>query len=485
MNYAHRKMTFGVIPATRNIFNADVARQGRRDLLSLLDKAGYSYVVPDESATPSGCVETYQDAKLCAKLFDEHRGAIDGIVVTLPNFGDELGVVNTLALADLKVPVLVHAANDRNNEVGVHERRDAFCGKLSVCNNLYQYGIEFTDTSLHTCDIDSALFKADVDRFARICRTVGGLRHARIGAIGARPAAFQTVRFSEKLLQATGITVVPIDLSEIIAKARALDNQAVEVKQMRRQIGEYGRIPADIPEDHVLTQSRFSVVVNQFMQENELDASAIQCWDSLEYNYGCAACLTMSMMGEQLQPSACEMDVAGAVSMYALMLASGTSPGFLDWNNNFDYQQNKCVCTHCSNYPQSFMGSELEISNLDILGNTIGAERCFGAIKGKVAPGPFTFFRISTDDRRGTIKSYLGEGEFTDDEYGMDGGIAVCKVDRLNSLLQHLTRNGFEHHVAMARGLTADVIEESVGRYLGWELYRHTPHEAGQKGQGG
>ena len=473
MKMMEKKITFGIIPATRNIFNAELALGDRRNLLALLEKLGYDCVVLDEAATPSGCVETYNDAKVCAKLFQEKRDVIDGVIVILPNFGDELGVVNTLALADLKVPVLVQAADDDPRKVGVQERRDSFCGKLSVCNNLYQYGIEFTDTSLHTCDVNSEVFKEDLDRFAAVCRTVRGLRKARIGAIGARPGAFQTVRFSEKLLQASGITVVPVDLSEIIARARSLDSGAGEVKELRRAIGDYGRIPSSIGEDKILLQTRFSVAVNQFMAENELDASAIQCWDSLEYNYGCAACLTMSMMGEKLMPSACEMDVAGAVSMYALLLSSGKAPGFLDWNNNFDYGADKCVCTHCSNYPASFMGSELEISNLDILGNTLGEDRCFGAIKGKVAPGEFTFFRISTDDRRGTIKAYLGEGEFTDDDYGMDGGIAVCRVNNLNTLLRHLTRNGFEHHVAMNRGTSAGIIEEAVDRYLGWELYRH------------
>ncbi len=473
MSIMKKQITFGIIPATRNIFNAELALQGRRSLLKLVESAGYGAVVLPEDATPSGCVETYRDAKICAELFRKEQDKIDGIIVILPNFGDELGVVNTLSLTNLNVPVLVQAANDEQSKVGVTERRDAFCGKLSVCNNLYQYGIEFTDTSLHTCDIEGELFKGDLERFARICRTVKGLRTARIGAIGARPAAFQTVRFSEKLLQATGITVVPIDLSEIIATAQGMDKNAKQVKEMRAAIGDYGTIPDYIPEENVLTQTRFSVAVNQFMAENELDASAIQCWDSLEYNYGCASCLTMSMMGEKQQPSACEMDVAGAVSMYALLLAGGNPPGFLDWNNNFDYGADKCVCTHCSNYPKSFMGGEVEISNLDILGNTIGAERCFGAIKGKVAPGPFTFFRISTDDRKGVIKAYLGEGEFTADPYGMDGGIAVCKVEDLNPLLQHLTRNGFEHHVAMSRGGHAEIIEEAVGRYLGWNLYRH------------
>jgi L-fucose isomerase-like protein len=179
------------------------------------------------------------------------------------------------------------------------------------------------------------------------------------------------------------------------------------------------------------------------------------------------------MMGERFMPSACEVDVAGAVSMYALLLASGLPPGFLDWNNNYGDEMNKCVNTHCSNFPKSFFGVTPEIADLDILGETLGRENCFGAVKGKVAPGPMTYFRISTDDQRGVITSYLGQGEFTDDPFDMDGGIAVCKVSNLRSLLAHICQNGFEHHVAMTRGHVADVLKEVVGKYLGWELYHH------------
>ena len=118
--------------------------------------------------------------------------------------------------------MLVQACDDDLDKLDVANRRDAFCGKLSVCNNLYQYGIPFTNTSLHTYPIDSQHFAKDLGFFARVCRVVKGLRSARIGAIGARPAAFQTVRFSEKILQAAGITVIPVDLSEIIFGAQAL-----------------------------------------------------------------------------------------------------------------------------------------------------------------------------------------------------------------------------------------------------------------------
>jgi L-fucose isomerase-like protein len=473
MNIMQKKLSFGLIVGTRGIFNPKLAQEGRMQLLKKLDSLDYSYVILPKNATPNGAIETLADAHKCAELFKHEQDQIDGVIVVLPNFGDELGVVQTLDLAKLNVPVLVQACNDRLDAVDVLSRRDAFCGKLSVCNNLYQYGIPFTDTSEHTCDIDSDVFQRDIDCFARLCRVVKGLRNARIGAIGARLAAFQTVRFSEKLLQHSGITVVPVDLSEIISKAQQLDSQSRKVQKKLSQIKDYGNIPDYIKEENILKQARLSLVIDDWMTENELDASAVQCWTSIQDNYGCATCLSMSMMGEKYLPSACEVDVAGVISMYALLLASGNIPGFLDWNNNYGTEKDKCVCTHCSNFPKSFIGNDIEISNLDILGESLGREKCFGAIKGHVAAGPMTYFRISTDDSRGKIKAYLGEGEFTDDPFDMDGGIAVCKIPRLRALLAHLCQNGFEHHVAMTRTHCADIVYEAISKYVKWEIYRH------------
>ena len=474
MKMIEKKITFGVIVGTRGFFNPKLAQEGRVQLERQLKKLGYALVILPAEATEHGAIETYAHAKKCAQLFQSHREDIDGVIVVLPNFGDELGVVQTLDLARLDVPVLVQACNDRLDSLGVSGRRDAFCGKISVCNNLVQYGIPFTDTAEHTCDIDSKVFARDLDFFARVCRVVRGLRTARIGAIGARPAAFQTVRFSEKLLQDSGITVVPVDLSDIFARAHTLDDKAASVKQKVSEIRAYGTIPAKISRELVSRQARLSVAIDQWMAENECDASAVQCWTSVQKNYGCATCLSMSLMGENRMPSACEVDVSGAVSMYALLLASGQIPGFLDWNNNYGLEKDKCVCTHCSNFPKAFMGRDIEISPLDLLGETLGKANCFGAIKGHVAAGDMTFFRISTDDRMGTIKAYLGEGQFTDDPFDMDGGIAVCKVERLRDLLAHICSNGFEHHVAMTRTCCADVLEEALPKYLGWDLYRHT-----------
>ncbi|MFV0358271.1 L-fucose/L-arabinose isomerase family protein [Tropicimonas sp.] len=473
MRNAIRKVTLGVVIGSRAFFNGAPCRAAREETLAHLERLGIAASTLPFEATVNGAVQSVVDAKLYAEHFSRHRDEIDGLVICLPNFGDEIAVAELVNRAKLNVPILLQASNDDIDKVDVHSRRDAFCGKLSVANNFYQYGVPFTETTLHTCDTGGAEFGADLDRFARICRTVRGLKNARIGAIGARTSPFQTMRFSEKLLQASGMTVVTVDLSEIIASASAIADDDADLAAKLAAIRAYGTIPAHITPAQIAKQAKWSVAVNRWIAENECDASAIQCWRSLQDNFGCATCLTMSMMGEELMPSACEVDVMGAVSMYALALAAGQPSAILDWNNNYGDAADKCVCTHCGNYPKQFMGVIPEVGELDVLGETIGRAKCFGAVKGKVAPGPMTYFRLSSDDGAGTLKAYVGQGDFTDDPFPMDGGIAVTRVERLRELMAFVTQNGFEHHVAMVRGHHADVVNEAVTRYLRWPIYNH------------
>ena len=468
------RMCFGIIIGTRAYFNSELAKDVRKQLLKTLADEGYDYVILPEDATPTGSssIETREDGLKCAELFRQNRDRIDGIIVSLPNFGFEIGIINAISVADLNVPVLVQACDDENDKVDLDSRRDAFCGKISVCNNLYQYGIPFTDTTLHTYSIYSELLAKDINKFAGICRVVNGLRHARIGAIGARPAGFQTVRASEKLLQKSGITVVPVDLSEILGAARKIEDTDAELLKKLEEIKCYAAVPKEYS-DKLVLQAKFGVAVERWIEANQIDAVAVQCWDSLEQNYGCAACVTMSMLGEKLLPAACEVDIAGAVSMYALTLAAQGQSALLDWNNNFAEDRNKCVCTHCGNFPKSFVRNDLKLGTLGVLGRTLGKVNTFGAVYGKVTKGDFTFFRISTDDTKGVIKAYLGTGEITDDPYGMDGCIAVTKVNNLQTLMKYICKNGFEHHVAMVRNDVKDILNEAIEGYLGWNLYVH------------
>ena len=71
--------------------------------------------------------------------------------------------------------------------------------------------------------------------------------------------------------------------------------------------------------------------------------------------------------------------------MLALRLASGNAPALADWNNNFADDRNKCVCTHCGNFPRSFIGNnDLKLTPLGVLGRTLGKVRTFGAVDAKL-----------------------------------------------------------------------------------------------------
>jgi L-fucose isomerase-like protein len=465
------RATIAVIIGNRDFFPDQLVSEARRDLLALFASLDIEGVMLDEQASKLGAVETWQHAKACADLFSRHRDRIEGVLVCLPNFGDEKGVADALKLAGLNVPVLVQAYPDDLKELNVARRRDAFCGKISVCNNLRQYGIAYSLTEAHTVYVSSDQFRAELLKFLGVCRVVRGLRRARIGAIGARPNAFNTTRYSEKLLEATGISVSTLDLSEVLDGARKISDDDPRVRQKLSEIQGYAAAPG-VPHPSMLLMAKFGIIVADWMTTLDLDASAIQCWSSLQQNYGVNCCTIMSMMSEKLMPSACEVDVAGTVAMYALQLASGKPSALVDWNNNYGDDPNKCVFFHCGNWAKAFL-PDIEIGTAPILGSILGEQNTYGALAGRTPSGPVTFARISTDDRNGEIISYVGEGRFTDDDLKTFGTRAVVEVPDLQRLMRVICRRGFEHHAAMNGSHTAGVLVEAFEQYLGWDVYRH------------
>jgi L-fucose isomerase-like protein len=464
-------MTFGLIVGNRGFFPDHLARSGREQMIAALEAAGHRVVVPGPEDTKYGAVETRAEAKKCAEIFRAHAAEIDGIIVTLPNFGDEKTVAETIRLSGLNVPVLVHAFPDEAGRMTVADRRDSFCGKMSVCNNLRQYGIPYSLTTLHTESPDSDVFRRDIEWFAAVCRVVRGLRGLRVGAIGARPAAFNTVRFSEKILESYGITVEPVDLSEIFGRAWRLADDAEPVRRKLEEIRNY--VPTGgTPEEALLRMAKLGVAIEEWMAAAEVTISAVQCWTSLEQYYGVVPCTLMSMMSNRLMSSACEVDIPGAIAMHALRLASGTPSALLDWNNNYGDDPDKAVCFHCSNLPKHFF-ADVRMDFQEIIAGSVGKENTFGTVVGRVKSGPVTFARFSTDDRAGRIRGYVGQGRFTDDPLETFGGAGVIEVPRMQELLRYICENGFEHHVAANLSQCAAAVYEATTKYLGWEMYWH------------
>jgi L-fucose isomerase-like protein len=448
-----------------------LAKSGREEMIGVLQKAGVEVVVLGPGDSKYGAVQTRAEARACADLFRRHRDAIDGVVVTLPNFGDERGIADTLRMADLNVPVLVQATPDTPSLMTIQDRRDSFCGKMSACNNLKQYGIKYSLTTLHTEAPTSAEFAQDLEGFLGVCRVVKGLRRLRIGAIGARPAAFNTVRFSEKLLEASGISVEPIDLSEIVGRINALkdDNAAVQAKLAAIQ----AYVPTgNVPAPALVKMAKLGAVIDGWMCETEVAISAVQCWTSLEEFFGVVPCTVMSMMSNELMSSACEVDICGVIGMHAMRLASGTPSALLDWNNNYGDDPDKAVCFHCSNLPKHFF-QDVRMDYQAIIAGTVGRDNTYGTCVGRVKAGPMSYARFSTDDVRGRICGYVGEGEFTSDSLQTFGGAGVVRIPEMQRLLRFICENGFEHHVAANLSSVAAVVHEATTNYLGWDVYWH------------
>ncbi|MFZ0337108.1 MAG: L-fucose/L-arabinose isomerase family protein [Terracidiphilus sp.] len=461
----------GVIVGNRDFFPDVLISEARRDLTKLFSELKIEpvWLSPEESKL--GAVETWADAQKCGELLRRHRDRIEGILVCLPNFGDEKGVADSIRLAETHVPVLVQACPDDLDQFGLDRRRDAFCGKISVCNNLRQYRISHSLTRDHTVAILDPRFREDLVQFTQTCKVVRGLSRVRIGAVGARPNAFNTTRFSEKLLEANGITVNTIDLSEVFGNAAKISNEDQRVRQRIEQIRSYADA-SKAPDEAIVRMAKFALVVDDWMQSLSITATAIQCWSSLQKNFGVNVCTIMSMMSEQMLPSACEVDIAGVVGMYALQLAGGSPSALVDWNNNYGDDPEKCVFFHCGNWAKDFL-PDIRIATAPILGTTLGEENTFGALEGRTLAGPVTFGRVSTDDLAGKISAYVGEGEFTDDPLKTFGTRAVVKVTGLPALMHVICQNGFEHHAAMNRSHTAAAVAEALGRYLGWPTYHH------------
>jgi len=468
-NAQPRPVTFGMIVGNRGFFPDHLAQSGRSEMLAAIEKAGYRPVAVGADETKYGAVETRAEAARCADLFKKHRESIDGIIVTLPNFGDERAIADTLRMAGLNVPVLVQATPDTPGRMTIRDRRDSFCGKMSACNNLSQYGIPYSLTTQHTESPDSDVFRRDLHWFAAVCRVVRGLRNLRIGAIGARPAAFNTVRYSEKLLEANGISVETIDLSEILGRIQRM--KEAEAQPKLDQIKRY--VTSDsIPADALLKMAKLGAVIDGWMEQTQVAISAIQCWTSLEEFFGVVPCTIMSMMSENLMSSACEVDICGVVGMHALQLASETPSALLDWNNNYGEDPDKAVCFHCSNLPKHFFRS-VKMDFQEIIAGSVGKENTYGTCVGLVKPGPMSFARFSTSDREGIIRGYVGEGEFTDDPLETFGGAGVVRIPKLQELLRYICEQGFEHHVAANLAPVAPAVREATTRYLGWSVYEH------------
>ncbi len=461
------KSTFALFIGNRGFFPASLLESARKEMTEILEARGHKVLTLDASETRHGAVETPEEGRKYAKFLAAHRDKVDGVVLALPNFGDETGAVE--ALKDAGVPILVMAYPDELDKMAPEKRRDAFCGKFSVMDVFCQYGVKFTALQPHTVDPKSAAFEQNIDHFDRLCRVVSGMRDMRVGAIGARTTPFKTVRIDELALQRNGITMETFDLSELFGRMQSLEDKDERVEAKRNTLANYTSWEG-VPDKALENLVKMGVALDDIIDEAGLDAVAIRCWIEMQQQLGVSPCVLLSEMNNRKMITACEVDVGNAVTMRALNLASGEVATCLDWNNNYADDLNKCILFHCGPVPQSMMTGKGQIEDHAILANAVGKGCSYGCNVGRIAPTDFTFGSMLTDS--GRLKFYLGSGRFTDDPIPADffGCAGVAEIPKLQDVLQTIGLAGHRHHVSVTPARVLDPVRDAFDNYLDYDL---------------
>ena len=458
------KTTFALFLGNRGFFPASLMDAAREELPAILKRLGHQTIMLPRDATRNGAVETPQEGEVFARFLRENAGKFGGVILSLPNFGDETGAV--AALKNAGVPIFIHAYPDELDKMAPALRRDSFCGKFSIMDVFYQYGLKFTALKPHVVGPASQEFAENIRHFDKVCRVVNGLRGMVVGAIGARTTAFKTVRIDEVALQRNDITMETLDLSEVFKRMDDLRRDALydAKKTALESIASWEGVP-DTAKDKLV---RLAIVIDAIIEEYNMDAIALRCWIEMQRNLGISPCILLSDLNDRGIPAACEVDVGNAVSMYALSLASYGPATCLDWNNNYDEDDDKCILFHCGPVPPSLMKGKGQIVDHAILANAVGEGCSYGCNVGRIAPGPMTFASMMTFD--GQPRFFLGHGEFTnnpipDDFFGCAG---VADIPQLQDVLLHCGKNGYRHHVSVTMGDVVAPMQEALQDYLGF-----------------
>jgi L-fucose isomerase-like protein len=461
------KTTFALFFGNRGFFPASLQANARKELKAALKRLGHKTITLALQATRHGAVETPKEGAIYAEFLRKNRGKFGGVILCLPNFGDETGAV--AALKDCGVPILIQAYPDELDKMAPELRRDAFCGKFSIMDVFYQYGLPFTALKPHTTHPLSDTFAGNIDYFDRLCRVYNGMKDMVVGAIGARTTAFKTVRFDELTLQRYGITTETLDLSDVFARLKALKSKGRKLISKAAELKKAASWKA-VPERAFDTLTKLGVVLDVVIDEYNMDAIALRCWSELQQQLAVSPCVLLGLLNERGIPAACELDVGNAVTMRALMLASGKPPMCLDWNNNYGDQEDKCILFHCGPVPPSLMTRKGKITDHAILANAFGKGCGYGCNTGRIAPGPFTYGSMMSQD--GELCFYLGQGRFTKDPIPADffGCAGVAEIPDLQSKLQNIGYLGHRHHTSATAGHVLEPTREAFQKYLGYDV---------------
>lgn len=458
-------MKFAILVANRGFFPSSVIESAYADMRAVAEKVGVVLLEIEKDKVKYGAVETTAEGMIYHDFLEAHRGEYDGVIICLPNFGDENGI--KAALCDVNVPVLLQAYPDEIGKMDFANRRDAFCGKLGLCAVFKQMGLRFTSGKPFAMHPLSASFEKELREFVSICRVVKTLRHMRLGVFGARTTAFKSVRFDESAMEKFGCDVETIDLTQIFSKFKTIDENSAAAMFFAKKLTETGDL-SDTPDYAKKNLAILGATFKALIDEMKLDAIAIRCWSELQYEYKIAPCAPMGILNQMGIPAVCETDATNAIAMMALTLASGKPTGCLDINNNYGEEENKCILFHCGPLPIDLMVKPGHVEEHMMFVKTQGKNCSWGVNVGHIKPGPITISGMHTEN--GQVRFFVEKAEITNDpvEEAFFGTSGVMQMGNLQDKLYTMANEGFRHHAIITTGDHVRAVKEALSKYLGY-----------------
>ena len=460
-----KNITFAILFGNRGFFPESVIASAREEMCEAVARVGAKALCMDPALTRCGAVETREEGIIFAEFLKAHEGEYDGLIICLPNFGDENGIKE--AIKDVKVPILLQAYPDDLDKLDFANRRDAFCGRLGLCAVLKQMGVKFVSGSTFTAHPLCEGFRRDLISFISTCRIVRRLRHARVGVIGARTTAFKSVRFDEGALERRGVDIETLDLTQVFDKIKNIKDDDARLAVWAKDINELSDT-CDTPEYAIINQCKLGVALEEIVAEMGLDALAIRCWSELQYEYKIAPCTVMGVMNKRQIPIVCETDVTNAPAMLALAMASYTGVGCLDVNNNYGDDPDKCILFHCGPLPRDLMVARGHMEEHKMFVKTQGCNCSWGVNVGRMKPTTVTVCGMRTENGETRYFVELAEVKDIELDRAFFGTYGVVEIPNLQTKLIHMGEEGFRHHVLVTEGDHIKAMREALSKYLGY-----------------
>lgn len=430
---------------------------------------GLELVAPPKEMTDDGCVSTIEQAKAVLQYFKEQD--IQGILIGNMTFGHEVSAVGTLVnglSADL--PILHFCTRSGPIDEDGHRTTDNWCGQFMTTSALKRRGRKFVH--VRTCNPEDEYFKTSIETFVRAVFAISRFKYAKFGQLGVRPQLFESQCYSEQALQKQfGQMVVPIDLDAVFQRIERTRGDDPEVRQVLSELESTYEM-CERTDTSLETIARYEVALARIAEELDVDAMAVNCWTGIQERFGISACSTFGRLNDRGIITACESDLLGAVSMWAVYNAGlcQEKPDFIDWTDLHPSESNVWLAWHCGNAAPSLCKGDCKPKMYRNERMIQWNPECYGAGEFPMKPGPVTCSRLVEYDDEFTM--FFGTGEIVDIPPFVRGSYGWVKVNDVFDWEDKLVNYGIIHHGTLIHDPKVADALELFCKFLGIQAVR-------------